>query len=70
MKAAELKEILKEKMIKAIDDAFVDLEDLESKYGYKEVSPKLVVSLEKASDELANDLEDELYTAIQYEMYE
>ena len=70
MKAVELKEIVREKMEKAINEAFEELEKLETEYGYKEVNPKLVADLEEASEELANDLCDGLYTVINYRMYE
>ena len=70
MKAVELKEIVRAKMEKAINEAFEELEELETKYGYKEVSPKLVVELENKAETLSDEISDEIYSTISYLMHE
>ena len=70
MKSAELKKIVKDDICKTIDKAFIDLDELETVYGYTEVSPKLISKIKETAEYLMEAIGEEIYETIRHGIYE
>lgn len=70
MRAADLKMIVKNDICATIDKAFIDLEMLETEYGYTKVSPKIIGSVTEVTEYLMEAVGGELYETIRHGIYE